>query len=160
MIDLTLTQQQRHDLTEIIGALPTQLENIISSLTLEQLSTPYLPNEWTVKQIVHHLADPHMNSFLRMKLTLTEDNPVWRSFDPDKLVELADYDRPAQDSLMLLASLHRRWVSLFESLQESDWQRAWLTVAGREITVESQLQTYANHSQAHLEQIKQVIAAS
>lgn len=119
-----LTAQQRQSYIDQIRALPEQLTALVHDLSEEQLTTPYLTGEWTVAQNVHHLADSHMNSYIRCKLIATEDNPPLKPYDQDQWATFAD--ATAADvsvSLQLLSSLHTRWVMFWEGLSEEAWQR-------------------------------------
>ena len=95
-----------------IAALPADVRRAVSPLTDSQLDTPYRPGGWTVRQVVHHLADSHMNSYIRFKLALTEDRPVIKAYDEKSWAELPDSREPIASSVDLLASLHRRWGGL------------------------------------------------
>ncbi|MCX6045597.1 MAG: putative metal-dependent hydrolase [Chloroflexi bacterium] len=155
-----LTQPQRDEMIACIARLPVQLEALVHDLSPEQLTTHYLPNEWSVAQNVHHLADSHMNSFIRLKLILTEDHPTLKPYDQDAWAVRADADNLAiQSSLGLLQGLHRRWVTLFESLQEREWSRTGLHPENGEVSVEDLLRGYADHGEGHLDQITRTLAA-
>src|SRR2546423_12115804 len=111
------TSDQRREMIEKIRSLPAQLEALVLRLTAEQLTTHFQAGEWTVAQNVHHLADSHMNSFIRMRLILTEDRPTLKPYDQDLWAMLADSSTTAlEESLSILDGLHRRWGRLFESL--------------------------------------------
>src|SRR5688572_14821349 len=97
-----LTQAQRQPLIDKIGRLPDQLEALVCDLSVEQLTTHYLPHEWTVAQNVHHLADSHMNSFIRLKLILTEEKPTVRPYDQDAWALKPDADNPELETSLLL----------------------------------------------------------
>jgi len=155
-----LTQSERNGLIAKIASLPEQLTALVRDLSAEQLTTHYLPNEWSVAQNVHHLADSHMNSFIRFKLILTENRPTLKPYDQDAWAVRADADNVAiQSSLALLQGLHRRWVTLLESLQESEWSRSGLHPEVGEVSVEDLLHTYAAHGEGHLDQITRTLAA-
>ena len=155
-----LTQEQRRPLIEKIRSLPTQIEGLVSSLDHEQLTTHYIAGEWTVAQNVHHLADSHMNSFIRIRLILTEERPTLKPYDQDLWAELADSGTIAlEESLGILDGLHARWVRLFESLDEAAWQRSGLHPENGEVTIEDMLRIYAAHGQGHIDQISQALAA-
>jgi hypothetical protein len=156
-----LTPSERSALVQKIANLPAQLEQAVCELTPNQLTARPLAGEWSVAQNVHHLADSHMNSFVRMKLVLTEDNPTFKPYDQDAWAESADADHASVgESLRLLAGLHQRWVRLFESLAERQWQRAGIHPEyGRLYTVEDILSIYADHGEAHLDQIARTLAA-
>jgi len=154
------THTERRERIEKIRALPDQLEALVSQLTPAQLTARALEEEWTVAQIVHHLADSHLNSFIRLKLILTEDRPTLKPYNQERWAETVDANNVAlPDSLALLHGLHRRWVTLLESLVEADWGRPGLHPEIGEITIDDLLRIYANHGEAHLEQIKRVLAA-
>jgi uncharacterized damage-inducible protein DinB len=96
----------------------------VADLSESQLDTRYRPGGWTVRQVVHHLADSQMNWYVRTKLALTEDDPIVRSYDEVQWAELHDArTAPVEPSLILLDGLHRRWVELFKSLSEEQWKR-------------------------------------
>ncbi len=155
-----LTQPQRNEMIARIARLPAALEALVHNLSEEQLTTHYLPNEWSAAQNVHHLADSHMNSFIRLKLILTEDRPTLKPYDQDAWAVRADADNIAiQSSLGLLQGLHRRWVTLFESLQEAEWSRMGLHPEHGEVSVEDLLHSYAGHGEGHIDQITRTLAA-
>lgn len=105
-----------------IKFLPNDIEIAIQSLDEAQLDTPYREGGWTVKQLVHHIADSHMNAFMRFKLALTEDNPTIKPYEEDSWVRLADVSEvPVNVSVTLLHALHRRWTVLCESISAADW---------------------------------------
>ncbi|MFN8492116.1 MAG: putative metal-dependent hydrolase [Caldilineaceae bacterium] len=155
-----LTQSEKNTLIAKIASLPEQLTALVRDLSAEQLTTHYLPNEWSVAQNVHHLADSHINSFIRLKLILTENRPPLKPYEQDAWAVRADADNAAiQSSLALLQGLHRRWVTLFESLQESEWSRTGLHPEIGEVSVEDLLRIYAGHGEAHLDQITRTLNA-
>ena len=155
-----LTNEQRRELIEKIRIFPAQLRAQVERLTDEQLTTHFLEGEWTVAQNVHHLADSHMNSFVRTRLILTEDRPALKPYDQNLWAELADSGTTAlEESLSILEGLHRRWVRLFESLGEEQWRRAGLHPEIGEVTLDSILQIYAAHGEGHIDQINRTLAA-
>src|SRR5262245_35243935 len=148
------TQTQRREMIDQIRSLPARLRERVSGLTTAQLTTHFLDGEWTVAQNVHHLADSHMNSFIRMRLILTEEHPTLKPYDQDLWAELADSGTIAlEESLGILDGLHARWVRLFESLDEAAWQRSGLHPENGEMTIEDILKVYAAHGQGHIDQI-------
>jgi hypothetical protein len=154
------TESQRGEQIEKIGELPARLRARVSGLTERQLTTQFLENEWTVAQNVHHLADSHMNSFIRMRLILTEERPPLKPYDQDRWAALADSATTAlEESLSILDGLHRRWVRLFESLEEADWRRSGLHPENGEMTIEDILRSYAAHGEGHIDQIERTLAA-
>jgi hypothetical protein len=155
-----LTNEQRRELIETIRAFPAQLRARVAGLSDEQLTTHFLEGEWTVAQNIHHLADSHMNSFVRTRLILTENRPTLKPYDQDCWAELADSGTTAlEDSLSILEGLHRRWVRLFESLDESDWRRAGLHPEIGEVALDDILRIYAAHGEGHIDQINRTLAA-
>jgi uncharacterized damage-inducible protein DinB len=109
-----------------IAALPRQLRDAVTSLNDSQLDTPYRPGGWTIRQVVHHMADSHMNSFIRFKLALTEHNPVIKPYNEGLWAELSDSSKhPVEGSLRMLESLHERWTALLNSMSEEDYLRAF-----------------------------------
>ena len=122
-----LDTEQRRALIDRIAQLPASLEAVVRGLSPAELTTHHLPGEWSVAQNVHHIADSHMNSFIRCKLIATEDHPTLRPYDQDRWAALQDTDNPAIAlSLQLLRGLHARWVIFFESLSDAEWVRAGL----------------------------------
>ena len=131
------TEAQRRELIGQIRELPARLRERVSGLSNTQLTTHFQAGEWTVAQNVHHLADSHMNSFVRMRLILTEERPTLKPYDQDLWAELADSGTIAlEESLSILDGLHRRWVRLFESLDDAAWRRAGLHPENGEGTIE------------------------
>ena len=154
------TEAQRSEMIDQIRELPARLRERVSGLTDQQLTTHFQPNEWTVAQNVHHLADSHMNSFVRIRLILTEERPALKPYDQDLWATLADSGTAAlEESLSILDGLHRRWVRLFESLDEAAWRRSGLHPENGEVTIEDMLQIYAAHGQGHIDQIGRALAA-
>lgn len=149
-----MNAQERRQKIENIRALPVLLESAVKGLTGDQLDTPYRDGGWTVRQVVHHLADSHMNAFVRMKLTITEDHPTLKPYDQDAWAALPDtVGMPIGVSMEILRGLHERWCALLDAVPEADWHRAALHPEQGEITLESFLTTYAGHGEKHVEQI-------
>lgn len=156
-----LTSEERRELMDQIRRLPEQLEALLAEAPAEALYAHPLPGEWSVAQNIHHLADAHMNSFIRLKLILTEDEPILKPFDQERWAQTADAQAaPVADSLRLLQGLHARWVALLERLDETQWQRRGLHPEVGYLTPEDLLRSYAAHGQAHLDQIARLLAAS
>jgi hypothetical protein len=109
-----------------IAETPAALRAAIGGLSDPQLDTPYRPEGWTVRQVIHHVPDSHLNSYTRYKLALTEDEPTVKPYAEDRWAELADgRSGPVEVSLRLLECLHSRWVVLLQSLTEPDWKRTF-----------------------------------
>lgn len=154
------TPQERRPLIDAIRQLPAQLEALVAPLAPDDLITPFLAGEWSVAQNVHHLADSHMNSFIRLKLILSEDHPTLKPYDQDQWAAMPDSTHAGiEDSLSLLRGLHRRWAALFESLDEAAWRRTGLHPDNGPLSAEDLLRAYAAHGQGHLEQISRTLAA-
>ncbi len=137
-----------------IEMLPGNVEAAVRGLNDTQLDTPYREGGWTVRQVVHHLADSHMNAFIRMKLALTEDNPLVKPYDQDSWACQPDVlGVPLERSLQLLRGLHARWTLLFRALPPEAWKRTFNHPEHGPVTLESFLKTYSGHCRKHLEHI-------
>jgi hypothetical protein len=149
-----LAAEQRPPLIENIAQMPACLRAAVAGLTAAQLDTPYRPGGWTVRQLTHHIADSHMNAFIRMKVTLIEDNPAIKGYDQDLWVQMVDSKSPPIEiSLGLLENLHVRWVLLMRSLSSEDWARR-MTHSERDlITLDENLCYYGWHSRHHVAHI-------
>lgn len=155
-----LTLTERVDLTRQIADLPAQLEELVGGLTAEQLLARPLAGEWSIAQNVHHLADSHMNSFVRLKLILTEENPPLKPYDQDAWAAIADSDHADISlSLQLLRGLHARWVQVFDSLTDAQWARTGVHAEAGVMTPVDLLRSYARHGAGHLDQIARTLAA-
>ena len=150
----------RKEAIEKIRRLPQQVEDLVAGLSPQHLTAKPLPNEWTVAQNVHHLADSHINSYVRCKLMATEDNPTLKPYDEAAWARFADgSSADLSDSLALLKALHARWVHFWETLPEEAWQRTGLHPQSGEVTLARQLELYVSHGEAHLDQIRRTLAA-
>lgn len=135
-----------------IAALPAQLRAAVSGLSDPQLDTPYRPGGWTVRQVVHHLPDSHLNAYVRFKLALTEEAPTIKPYDEAVWAQLPDTrDTPPEVSLTLLDALHRRWATLLRSMRAEDFARTLVHPEhGRALSLEWMLAQYAWHGRHHL----------
>ncbi len=135
--------------------LPEALERAINNLDEAQLNTPYRDGGWTVKQLVHHVADSHMNAYIRFKLGLTEDKPTIKPYEEQDWALLADNDLvPINVSLTLLHALHLRWVATIKDLTEEQWNRLVVhPAANREMSIWFLLGLYAWHGNHHVAHI-------
>ena len=121
-----LTEEQRLACIRVIAETPAQLRAAVAGLNDAQLETPYRPGGWTVRQVVHHLADSHMNSYVRFRLALTEDEPTIKTYDEARWAELSDAKTaPIESSLKLMDSLHERWALLLRTFRPNDWTRTF-----------------------------------
>ena len=149
---LSLSGEERSGALAALSALPQALRASVEGLSDDQLGTPYREGGWTVRQVVHHVADSHLNAYTRTKLTLTETNPDVRPYDEALWAELPDARLPVGVSLDLLESLHRRWVATLEGV--NDWTRPWTHPAqGRTYTLDTLLGMYAWHGRHHIAHI-------
>jgi len=122
--------RQRH-IAALIAA-PSRFRDVVRGLNDSQLDTPYRPGGWTVRQVVHHFADSHMNAYVRFRLALTEDEPTIKPYDEKKWAELTDAaTEPVEISLQLIEALHRRWVVLLNSMSDADFAQAAPPRTGR-----------------------------
>jgi DinB superfamily len=145
-----LTQEQRQALIRQIAAAPGALRAATNGLRDAQLDTPYRPDGWTVRQVVHHVPDSHMNAYIRFKLALTEDKPTIKPYDEAAWAKVADTAlTPIDVSLTLLDALHHRWVLLLESLEPSDYSRELVHPDHGPVTLHWMLQLYAWHGRHH-----------
>jgi hypothetical protein len=137
-----------------IAETPARMRAAVAGLNDEQLDTPYRPGGWTVRQVVHHVPDSHMNSYVRYRLALTEDEPVIKPYDEKQWAELADArGLPAEPSLVLLESLHARWVPLLRSLSEKEWKRSFRHPELGPVSLENNAALYAWHGRHHVAHI-------
>jgi uncharacterized damage-inducible protein DinB len=133
-----------------IAEAPAALRAAVSGLSEAQLDTPYRPDGWTVRQVVHHVPDSHMNAYIRFKWTLSEDNPTIKAYDEQAWARIADTKlTPIEVSLDLLDAVHKRWVVLLESLREGDWTRPLTHPENGPMTLDRLLQLYAWHGRHH-----------
>jgi len=140
-----------------IQVLPDQLREAVENLTDEQLNTCYREEGWTLRQVVHHLADSHMNGYMRMKLALTEQNPTIKPYRQEVWAELPDSQRDISVSLDLLESLHERWTYLLKSLDQKQLERTYRHPKSGEIVLKSAIGLYAWHGKHHLAHITTLI---
>src|SRR6059036_2919397 len=118
------TAQQRNKFIDDIEQTPARLRAAIQGLTPQQIETPYREGGWTLRQVVHHVPESHMNAYIRFKLALTEPDPVIKPYDEAAWAQLNDIAvTPVETSLTLLDALHRRWVILLRGMAESDWRK-------------------------------------
>lgn len=154
----TYTLEILHGYIDEIGSFPTRLRREVEILSEEQLNTPYRPDGWTVRQVVNHCADSHMNGIIRLKLALTEDIPVIRPYLESRWAELEDSkDYPIDSALWILEGIHNRWSKLLSGLTEEQWQRKLIHPQGnREMSVKELTGHYNWHGNHHLAHIKLV----
>ncbi|RJE71476.1 YfiT family bacillithiol transferase [Reichenbachiella sp. MSK19-1] len=157
----SITTTQREMWINSIQSFPEGIKQLTDGLSIVQLNWPYRPDGWTIKQVVHHCADSHMNSLMRFKLALTEDSPEIRPYHEDRWAQLIDsQDDDLSYTLMLLEGLHYRLVSVIKNLSKTDLQREFVHPEhGKRFTLEETIGTYAWHSEHHLAHIQQALNA-
>jgi hypothetical protein len=150
----SVTREDRDRWISQIAALPDLLPGALEGLSDEQLDTPYRAGGWTVRQVVHHLPDSHMNAYVRFRLSVTEDTPRIKTYDEKKWAELEDAKfAPIVPSLSLLRSLHERWVRLLQSMSEADWDKAYEHPESGRFPLTRALALYAWHGDHHVAHI-------
>jgi len=149
-----LTDAQKKESLDDIAETPAKLRAAVNGLSEPQLDTPYRPGGWTVRQVLHHVPDSHLNAYIRFKLALTENEPTIKPYAEDRWAELADTKAtPPEISLTLLESLHSRWVRLLQSLGPEEWKRTFLHPELGAMTLEKTLALYAWHGRHHVAHI-------
>jgi DinB family protein len=149
----SVTQGMRAEAVAAIATMPARLRDAVRSLSVAQLDTPYRPGGWTVRQVVHHLGDSHMNAFVRLKLALTENNPTVKPYDEKAFAELPDQQLPIDVSLVLLDGLHARWAAVLNTLTDDQFARPLYHPEIGAITIEYLVQSYGWHSRHHVAHI-------
>lgn len=150
----TLTPDQRRAAIDAIAEVPSRLRAAVANLADAQLDTPYRPGGWTVRQLVHHIADSHMNALTRFKLALTEDEPMVKTYEESLWAELADTKTPPIDSsLAIIDNLHKRWVILLRSLDAAQFERKFRHPQWGLGTVDFLLAQYSWHGKHHVAHI-------
>ena len=149
-----ISTEQIKTYIKTIEESPIKYRKAVQDLNEEQLDTPYRPDGWTIRQVVHHVPDSHLNSYVRFKLGLTENIPTIKPYDEAKWAELDDSkDTPVEVSLTLLESLHKRWVALLRSMTEKDFQKTINHPERGEMRLDKMLALYDWHCKHHLAHI-------
>lgn len=152
-----VTAEERETHIAGIAAAPTAYRQAIEGLSDSQLDNPYREGGWTVRQVIHHVPDSHMNSYCRFKLALTEDEPGIKGYAENLWAELADgRTGPVETSLALLENLHRRWVLLLKSMTDKDFARTFRHSQHGLIRLDSALALYHWHSRHHAAHITEL----
>jgi len=139
---------------EQIAATPMRLRDAVTGLTPAQLDMPYRDGGWTLRQVVHHVPDSHLNAYVRFKLALTEDTPTIKPYDEARWAELQDtHSTPVKTSLAMLESLHDRWVRLLRSMKPGDFQRQLAHPDSGVMTLDALTALYAWHGRHHVAHI-------
>jgi len=158
-VQRTLTGGEREKLIDAIEVAPARIRAAASGLSDEQLDTPYRDGGWTVRQVVHHVVDSHVNAYCRFKLALTEDNPTIRTYEEKEWAELPDgKSDPIEGSLAILDALHPRWVSLLRRMEPSDFERPlhYPGIGDRKVDVLLEIYGWHGaHHEAHITSLRE-----
>ena len=154
----TYEQQDIKEWMSVLAALPSWMDACIENLDQYQLATAYREGGWTVQQVVHHVADSHMNAYIRLKLALTEENPVIKPYAEQLWAELADNKFvPVNVSVTMLQTIHRRMLAVLEHMQPHEWERCYFHPEHqRNVPIWEMVAMYAWHSTHHTEHIRRL----
>jgi uncharacterized damage-inducible protein DinB len=137
-----------------IEQLASKVEAAVRGLNDSQLDTPTGPGKWSVRQLVHHIADANMNAFIRMKLIASEEKPILKPYDQDRWMAQADGKTGRiESSLSIIKGVNERWVLFLQSLPEASWSRAGIHLENGKVTIEDLLRLYSKHGETHTQQI-------
>jgi uncharacterized damage-inducible protein DinB len=145
-----LTAEQKRGCLDHIEQTPARLRAAVRGLSDKQLDTPYRDGGWTVRQVAHHVPESHMNSYIRFKLALTEDNPTIKPYMEDRWALLPDAGTSIADSLDLLEALHKRWIVVLRNLSDADLKRTFQHPEAGLMTLDKALALYSWHGQHHV----------
>ena len=142
---------ERRELVNQIAATPSRMREAVAGLSASQLDTPYRDGGWTVRQVVHHVPDSHMNAYTRVKLALTEEQPTIKPYDEAAWAKLNDVrDTPVETSLVLLDVLHQRWDTILRAMTDADFERTLLHPDMGVMTLDGLIAMYAWHGRHHV----------
>ncbi len=151
---VSVSESERATFIQEIAEMPERLRAAVAGLSDSQLETPYRPGGWTVRQVVHHVPDSHLNSYVRFRLALTEDAPAIKPYEEDRWAELTDArTAPVEVSLKLLECLHARWDTLLKSLSQTEWKRTFRHPELGLVSLENNAALYAWHGRHHVAHI-------
>ncbi|MGH9466103.1 MAG: YfiT family bacillithiol transferase [Terriglobales bacterium] len=153
----TYTAAERAQRIATLAAMPGEVRALVAPLSAADLERRYRPEGWTVRQVTHHLADSHLNAYIRMKLGLTQDEPTVLAYDEAVWAKLPDMNMPASVSLQLLEGLHQRWTALLGALAESDFQKQVKHSEYGLMSLDHLLAMYAWHARHHTAHIRQAL---
>jgi len=155
--DAPPSEAQRTELIQLIENAPAALRKAVQGLSPQQVETPYRDAGWTVRQVVHHVPESHMNAYIRFKLALTEDEPTIKPYMEDRWAKLDDVQStPLEVSLALLDNLHNRWVRLLRTIKPGEWQRTFRHPELGTVSLEKNLALYAWHGRHHVAHITEL----
>jgi hypothetical protein len=150
-----LDASERAALIEILERTPARMRSLVAGLGDAQLDTPYRPGGWTIRQVIHHVPDSHINAYVRMKLAVTEDAPAIKTYEEARWAELPEAkSAPIAISLDLLDALHRRWTAFLRALPDAAFARPFTHPEWGRVTVDEALRMYAWHCRHHTAHVK------
>jgi hypothetical protein len=150
----------RSSMIDAIADAPARYRSLTAGLSDAELDTPYRPGGWTIRQVVHHVPDSHMNAYIRMKLATTEDTPAIRTYMEERWAELPDAKSgPVEMSLALLEALHRRWVTFLRALPAETCARTFQHPEWGQVSIDGAIALYEWHCRHHVAHIEQGLAA-
>lgn len=150
-----LDARERAALIDVIDQAPVRFRSLVTGLSDAQLDTPYRPGGWTIRQVVHHMPDSHLNAYVRMKLAVTEESPAVKTYEEARWAELPEAKSgPIEMSLALLEALHRRWVVFLRTLREADFRKTFTHPQWGQVSVDESIAMYAWHSRHHAAHIE------
>ena len=156
-----LTIAERQEAIQLLRVATDEIAAEVVHLSVAQLTTSYLANEWTVAQNVHHLPDSHSYAINNIRLVLSEDKPTWKSYSPDGFAQIADAsEADISVSLDLMRAMHIRWVRMLESMSDADFARTGISVSYGERSIDDLLRIYSGHARSHFTQIRHTLAAA
>jgi hypothetical protein len=158
-----LDAREREAFLDVIEHAPARMRSLVAGLSEAQLDTPYRPGGWTIRQVVHHVPDSHLNAYIRMKLAVTEHQPSIKTYEEQLWAELPEArSGPVEMSLALLEALHRRWLAFLRALPPADFRRTFTHPQWGEVAVEESIVMYAwhcRHHAAHIENARKAAVA-
>jgi hypothetical protein len=158
-VQTPLDRGTREQHLRTLDDLPSRFRSLVSGLSEAQLEMPYRPGGWTIRQVVHHVPDSHMNAYVRMKLAATEEAPTIRTYEEQLWAELPDgKSAPVEISLALLDAVHRRWLTFLRTYPETNLQRVFVHPAWGPVTIDEGIAMYAWHARHHTAHIEQALA--
>jgi DinB superfamily len=156
-----LDAKTREEFLGILEQTPATIRRLVERLGDAELDTPYRPGGWTVRQVVHHVPDSHLNAYVRMKLAVTEDSPPIKTYEEGRWAELPEARTgPVAMSLALLEGLHRRWVAFLRSLPPAEFRKTFRHPEWGVVTIDDSLGMYAWHCRHHTAHIELALAAT
>ena len=153
--NIEVTDEMRNGFVSDLRELPLKVRSAVESLGDEQLDAAYRPEGWTVRQVIHHIADSHLNAFIRIKLALTEDMPTIRPYDEAEWAKLSDSELPIEPSMKIIEGVHTRFVELLLNLSDEDFKRKLNHPDSGEWTIAQMVGLYAWHGKHHTAHIRQ-----